>query len=383
MIPRFNKTILGCVLLLSGIGLLCLWMQVPSTDLSGHSIKESVFLKQLTFLGIALATMGLVAWPHYLNYRHLAFVAYLVLLGLLALLLVKGQVVNGARCWFNVGPIKFQPAEFMKIALVVVLANVLMYGRDVQSWRGILLPLALTALPAALIVVQPDMGTTVLLIPTVFAMLFTAGARKRHLATLAGLFLAAAPVVWLKGMKDYQRGRILSFLHGDSYQVAQSVKACIAGGGFGRGPGEGASNPLYFIPERHTDFVYSIVAEDLGFVGTSFVLLLIAIYFATSLKIAHQSREPFGRLIVVGLTTLFATQTFINLGMTLGVAPVTGLTLPFVSYGGSSLVVCSISAGLILNVAARWQPGFSSRDMAGGSVEIRDLQPKSVVGVGQ
>jgi cell division protein FtsW (lipid II flippase) len=129
--------------------------------------------------------------------------------------------------------------------------------------------------------------------------------------------------------------------------------------------------------------VFSIICEDLGFAGASFILLLIAIYFSTSLKIAHQSREPFGRLVVVGLTTLFATQTFINLGMTLGVAPVTGLTLPFVSYGGSSLLVCSIAAGLILNVSARWQPGFSSRDMAGGSVEIRDLQPKSVVGVGQ
>jgi rod shape determining protein RodA len=382
MIPRLNKTILACVLLLSGVGLLCLWTQAPSTDLTGHSIKESVFLKQLTFMGIALATLGLVAWPHYLNYRHLAFVAYVVLLGLLALLLVKGQVVNGARCWFNVGPIKFQPAEFMKIALVLVLANVLMYGRDVQSWRGILLPLALTAAPAALIVIQPDMGMTIILIPTVLAMLFTAGARKRHLAILLAGLLAAIPLVWCKGMKEYQRNRILAFLHGDSYQVTQSVKACIAGGALGRGLGEGASNPLYFIPERHTDFVYSIVAEDLGFAGCSFVILLIAIYFATSLKIAHTSREPFGRLLVVGLTTVMATQTFINLGMTLGVAPVTGLTLPFVSYGGSSLLVCSISAGLILNVAARWQPGFSSRDMA-GSVEIRDLQPKSVVGVGQ
>jgi rod shape determining protein RodA len=382
MIPRFNKTILACVLLLSGMGLLCLWMQAPTTDLTGHSIKESIFLKQVTFLGIALTTMGLVAWPHYLNYRLLAFAAYLVLLGLLALLLVKGQVVNGARCWFNVGPIKFQPAEFMKIALVLVLANVLMYGRDVQSWRGILLPLALTAVPAGLIVVQPDMGMTIILIPTVFAMLFTAGARKRHLAVLVALLLVALPLVWMKGMKEYQRNRILAFLHGDSYQVTQSVKACIAGGALGRGLGEGASNPLYFIPERHTDFVYSIVAEDLGFAGCSFVILLLAIYFTTSLKIAHASREPFGRLLVVGLTTVMATQTFINLGMTLGVAPVTGLTLPFVSYGGSSLVVCSISAGLILNVAARWQPGFSSRDMA-GSVEIRDLQPKSVVGVGQ
>lgn len=383
MIPRFNKTILGCVLLLSGMGLLSLWTQAPAIDLAGKSITQSIFLKQVTFLGVALAVMGLVAWPHYLNYRHLAFVGYVGLLGLLALLLVKGDVVNGARCWFNLGPIKFQPAEFMKIALVLVLANVLMYGRDVQSWRGLLLPLGLTALPAGLIVVQPDMGTTILLIPTVFAMLFTAGARKRHLAVLLGLFLAAAPLVWMKGMKEYQRNRILSFLHGDCYQVGQSVKACAAGGAFGRGLGEGAASPLYFIPERHTDFVYSIVGEDLGFAGSSFIVLLIAIFFATSLRIAHQSREPFGRLLVVGLTTLFATQTFINLGMTLGVAPVTGLTLPFVSYGGSSLVVCSIWAGLVLNVAARWQPGFSSRDMAGGSVEIRDLQPKSVVGVGQ
>lgn len=380
---RFNKTILGCVLLLSGIGLLCLWTQAPSTDLAGKSITESVFLKQLTFLGISLATMGLVAWPHYLNYRHIAFVLYLVLLGLLGLLLVKGNVVNGARCWFNVGPIKFQPAEFMKIALVLVLANVLMYGRDVQSWRGILLPLALTAVPAALIVMQPDMGTTVLLIPTVLAMLYTAGARKRHLAVLLGILLVAAPAVWFKGMKEYQRNRILSFVTGKSYQVEQSVKACTAGATTGRGLGESGANPLYSIPERHTDFVFSIVAEDLGFIGCTFVLLLIAVYFSTSLKIAHQSREPFGRLVVVGLTTMFATQTFINLGMTLGVAPVTGLTLPFVSYGGSSLLVCSISAGLILNVAARWQPGFSSRDMAGGSVEIRDLQPRSVVGVGQ
>jgi len=386
MIPRLNKTILACVLLLSGMGLLALWTQAPTSlaDLSGHAISRSVFLKQLTFLGVSLAVMGLVAWPNYLNYRHLAFVLYLVLLGLLGLLLVKGQVVNGARCWFSVGPIKFQPAEFMKIALVLVLANVLMYGRDVQSWKGLALPLALTGVPAALIVLQPDMGTTILLGPTVLAMLYTAGARKRHLAVLLILVCIAAPVVWFKGMKDYQRSRITSFITGSGYQQSQSVKACTAGGPFGRGIGEsGSATTSYYIPERHTDFVYSIVAEDLGFMGSSFVLLLIAVYFATSLGIAHQSREPFGRLLVVGLTTLFATQTFINIGMTLGVAPITGLTLPFVSYGGSSLLVCSISAGLILNVSARWQPGFSSRDMAGGSVEIRDLQPRSVAEVGQ
>ncbi|MBI3856545.1 MAG: rod shape-determining protein RodA [Planctomycetes bacterium] len=378
MIPKFNKTILVCVLLLSGMGLLSLWSQAPPTDLGGKPLTQSIFLKQLSFLGVSLAVMGLVAWPHYLNFRHFTFVLYGVLLALLVLLLVKGTYVNGARCWFTLGPIKFQPAEIMKVALVLVLADVLMYGRNIESWRGLILPVALTAAPAALIVVQPDMGTTLLLIPTLLAMLFAAGARKRHLAILVLVLVAASPLVWFKGMKDYQRERITSFLFHPCYQQLQSVKACSAGSIAGRGLGESGTAAAFFIPERHTDFVYSIVAEELGFIGSTFVLLLITAYFATSLKIAHQSREPFGRLLVVGLTTLFATQTFINLGMTLGVAPITGLTLPFVSYGGSSLLMSAMSAGLILNVAARWQPGFSSRDMAGGSGEIRDFQPQKV-----
>ena len=377
---RLNKTILACVLLLSGMGLVALWTQAPPTDISGKSLTQSIFLKQVTFLGVSLAVMGLVAWPHYLNLRHLAFVLYGILLLLLVVLLVKGRVTNGARCWFTLGPVKFQPAEIMKVALVLVLANVLMYGRDIQSWKGLLLPIALTVAPAALIVIQPDLGTTLLLVPTLLAMLFAAGARKRHLAIIIIALLAASPVVWFKGMKPYQRDRIVSFMFpgrapDHDYHREQSVKACSIGGFAGRGVSETAT---FYVPERHTDFVFSIVAEDLGFVGSSFVLMLIAVYFATSLKIAHQSREPFGRLLVVGLTTLFATQTFINIGMTLGVAPITGLTLPFVSYGGSSLLMCSMSAGLILNVAARWQPGFSSRDMAGGSVEIRDLHGGSI-----
>ena len=375
---KLNKTILACVLLLSGMGLLSLWTQAPPTELAGKSISQSIFLKQLTFLGVSLAVMGLVAWPHYMNYRHLAFVLYGVLLFLLALLLWKGTYVNGARCWFTLGPVKFQPAEIMKVALVLVLANVLMYGRDIQSWKGLMLPIALTALPAALIVVQPDMGTTLLLIPTLFAMLFAAGARKRHLAILLLVLVVASPVVWVKGMKDYQRERITSFLFKPCYQQLQAVKAVSSGGVAGRGVGESGTATTFYIPERHTDFVFSIVAEDLGFIGSSFVLLLITLYFATSLRIAHQSREPFGRLLAVGLTTLFATQTFINLGMTLGVAPITGLTLPFVSYGGSSLLMSAMSAGLILNVAARWQPSFSSRDLADGSVEIRDFHPGSI-----
>jgi rod shape determining protein RodA len=384
MIGRVNKTIVACVLLLAGAGLLSLWTQAPVTDLGGSSVTKSIFLKQATFLGVGLAVMGLVAVPHYQQYRRGSWFLWIACIIALAFLLAKGRYINGARHWFSLGPFTVQPAEFCKIAYVLTLSRVLMHSRNIQAWRGLALPLLLTAVPMALIVVQPDLGTTLLFIPALFAMLFTAGARKVHLAAMVLVMVAVAVPGWKWGMKDYQKNRILSFMFPEkvapeiNYQREQSVKACSAGRLWGRGLGEGGQSVPFYVPERHTDFVYSIIAEEMGFFGSTFVLLLLGVYFSKSLWIAYQSREPFGRLMVVGLTVLFATQTFINIGMTIGVAPITGVTLPFVSYGGSSMLTCAISAGLILNVSARWQPGFSSRDMAGGSVEISNFQPQAV-----
>jgi rod shape determining protein RodA len=378
VIHRLNKPLIGTILLLAGMGLLALWMHGPPADFSATAVAQSIFLKQAVFLAAALAVMGLAALPNYALYRHLAWLFYGAGLVALAALLIKGNRTNGAAGWFSLGPIKVQPAEFFKIALILALARILMYGRAVQTWTGLALPIVATAVPAVLVVLQPDMGTTLLFLPTLLSMLFVAGARKRHLAVIAAVLLAAAPVVFYKGLKPYQQDRITSFVTGNSYQQNQSVKACAAGQFLGRSLGDsGASLPIT-VPERHTDFVYSIIAEELGFVGSSFVLLLYAAFFAQCLRIAHQSREPFARLVVTGLTVCFATQTFVNLGMTLGVAPITGLTLPFISYGGSSLLTCAFAAGLVLNVAARWQPSFSARDMAGGSVAINSFQPQAV-----
>lgn len=384
MIGRIDKSVLACVLLLSGAGLLSLWTQAPVTDLSGVSVTKSIFLRQATFLGVGLALMGLVALPHYHQYRRAAWFLWMAGVVALAALLVKGNYTRGARGWFTLGPINVQPAEFLKIALVLTLARVLAYTRDFQSVRSLALPIAVTAVPAVLVVVQPDLGTTLLFIPALFAMLYVAGARRLHLALMLLVMVVTAVPAWKWGLKEYQKNRILSFMFPEKvapelrFQQEQSVKACAAGRTLGRGLGEGGQAVPFYVPDRHTDFVYSIIAEELGFLGSTFVLLLLAVYFLKSLWIAHQSRDPFGRLLVVGLTALFATQTFINLGMTLGVAPITGVTLPFVSYGGSSMVTCAISAGLILNVSARWQPGFSSRDMTGGSVEIANFQPQAV-----
>lgn len=383
MIRRIDKTVLACVLLLSGAGLLSLWTQSPVTDLSGTSITKSTFLRQATFLGVGVAIMGLLAIPHYHHFRRGAWFFWLAGVAALGAVLFVPPT-RGARGWFAVGPINLQPAEFFKIALVLTLARVLAYTRDFQSMRALALPTAVTAVPAALVVVQPDLGTTLLFIPALFAMLYTAGARKIHLAAMLLVMVATAIPAWKWGLKDYQKNRILSFMFPEKvppelrFQQDQSVKACAAGRTFGRGLGEGGQSVPFYVPDRNTDFVYSIIAEELGFLGSTFILLILAAFFLKSLWIAHQSRDPFGRLLVVGLTAIFATQTFINLGMTLGVAPITGVTLPFVSYGGSSMLTCAIAAGLILNVSARWQPGFSSRDMTGGSVEIANFQPQAV-----
>ncbi len=380
MTARFPKALPACVLLLCGMGMLSLWQASPPTDLSGASITKSIFVKQAAFVGAGLALMVLTSLPSYHHYRRAAWFLYAACLAALAVLLVAGRATRGARGWFSLGPVNVQPAEFMKVALVLTLARALMYCRDIRRWRALMAPLAVTAVPAALILLQPDLGTAILFVPTLLAMLYAAGARKRQLAAIVLAMLAAAPVGYAFVLKDYQRNRLISFLCPEkipAYQQSQSVKACASGGLTGRGLGEAGAHMPFYVPDRHTDFVYSIICEELGFAGASFVLLLFAIFFSESLRAAYQTREPFGRLVLVGIAALLGTQTLINLGMTLGVAPITGVTLPFVSYGGSSLLTCAAFAGLAMNVAARRQPGFSSRDMAGGSVEIREFQPQA------
>ncbi len=386
MIRRLDKTILTCVLLLAGVGLVALWTEAPPTDLAGKPVSQSIFVKQSAFLAAALVLMALTALPNYQNYRRGAFVFYVACVAALGALLVVGRVTRGARGWFAVGPLNVQPAEFMKIALVLSLARALMYAKDIRTARGLLLPAALAALPAGLVLLQPDMGTAILLIPTLLAMLFAAGARKLHLAAVVLALLVAAPAGYFFGLKPYQRDRLTAFLRPQKvspdlrYQQEMSVRACASGALMGRGLGESGMNFPFHIPDRHTDFVYSVVAEEMGFAGSAFVLLLFGVFFLRSMHIARKTREPFGKLVVTGLTTLLATQTFINLGMTIGVAPITGVTLPFISYGGSSLLTCALAAGLVLNVGMRWQPGFSSHDMAGGSVRIESFEPRVAEG---
>jgi rod shape determining protein RodA len=266
----------------------------------------------------------------------------------------------------------------MKITFVLAVARWLSFAHEVESARSLAVPILFAALPTALVFVQPDLGNAILFFPVLLAMLFVAGAPRRRLLALVLIALVAIPITYAFGLKEYQRNRLIVYVHPDknlSYQQEQSLRAVRSGAFSGRDVPEGARYPFH-IPDRHTDFVYSVVAEELGFVGSTAVLGLFALFFLQAGRIAHRTADPYGRLVVMGLAVFWGLQVFINVGMNIGVAPITGLTLPFVSYGGSSLLTCFLSLATILNVDMRWVPTFSSRDLDRGHVSIRGFEPQ-------
>ncbi len=378
---RLNWPLLLAAVGLCGMGLLSLYTLSSPVNMANESITRAFLVKQAVFLGIALALAGVVVLPSYLNYRHVAYVLYGACLLTLAGLLVFGRYTRGARGWIPLGPVNLQPAEFMKIFAVLALARWISLSRDLQTLRGMLAPLVLAGAPALVILVQPDMGNAMLFLPVVLAMLYVGGARKRWLLAILLLVVVAVPVVYKYGMKDYQRYRLSSFLWPDkvprefSYQQTQSVRAVAAGGLTGRGLGESQYAQPFYVPDRHTDFVFSLVGEDLGLAGSTLVIALFGTFFLLASRVALRTREPFGRLCVVGLTSFMALQVFVNIGMNTGTAPITGLTLPFVSYGGSSLLTCFLSLAIVLNVDARWVPTFSGRDLDRGHLQIGAFRP--------
>jgi rod shape determining protein RodA len=291
-----------------------------------------------------------------------AYPAYVLSLLLLLSLFFIGKSSKGATRWIVFGPLRIQPSELMKLAIILALARYLRFRDDIRSLRGLLLPLGLVLLPMALILKQPDLGTAMIVVPVLFALLYCSGARLPHLGLMVSSGLTCIPVFWFFLLKPYQKDRIFAFLNPDSapvgigYQAIQSLIAVGSGGILGKGWGEGTQTQLNFLPERHTDFIFSVIAEEWGFLGALGVILLYLILVMYFLEVAHRIREPFWRLVVVGVTALFAAQAFTNMGMTVGLMPITGLTLPFLSYGGSSLLTSFLGLSLVVKGAMRKVP---------------------------
>jgi rod shape determining protein RodA len=313
--------------------------------------------RQALWMAMGLAGLGLAARLDHQGVVSLGGLFYgLVCLLLVVLLLTAQQSTYGAARWFDLGLFYMQPTELAKLALILALARYLSARQKALRDFSALLPaLGMAGLMMALILRQPSLGTALVMLPITFSMLLVAGARIWHLGALLAVFAAAVPLAW-PFLKDYQRNRFLAFLNpeqdalGSGYNAIQNQIAVGSGGWTGQGYLQGTQSQLHFVPFQHTDFIFAVLAEEWGLAGCTAVLLLLLALFARVAGIAVKARSMSGTLLCVGVLAWLGTQTVINIGMTVGLLPVTGMTLPLLSYGGSSTIMVLVSLGLVLSV---------------------------------
>lgn len=361
MLRGLDRPLLAATAALLGAGLLALYSAV-SSGAEGSSF--SLLHRQLTWVGFGILLASALLLLDYHHWLEWAYVLYGVNLLLLALVLEMGVVRGGAQRWLTIGGLTVQPSEFAKVTTILVLARVLGSRPSPGSshWRTAALSGVILAVPMALILMEPNLGTALVFVPAGLAMLWVWGIRMKILGVLLAVGMALAPLGWWF-LADYQRSRLMVFMNpsldplGAGYTVIQSRIAVGSGGLIGKGWLSGTQNQLNFLPERHTDFIFSVIGEEWGFLGTSLCLGLFAIFFTRGLLLATQSRDPFGRLLAAGFVTLLATHAAVNTAMTLGMAPVVGLPLPFMSYGGSWMLTCLAAVGILLSIGIR-RPGL-------------------------
>lgn len=356
----FDRPLGWTVVALLVIGLVVLYSASYQRALA---MGTSFLAKQLVWLLIGVAAaFGLMVMDYH-RWLEGAYAVYALNVLLLGLVLVAGETRGGAQRWLAAGPLTFQPSELAKLSTILVLARYLGAHREgPRTWRDLVVPWCFVAAPMGLILKEPNLGTAGLFLPIAVAMLWVWGLPARMLGVLGALLLVALPVGW-QVLHDYQRARLLVFINPDAdplgagYTVLQSKIAIGSGLLWGRGWFTGTQNQLNFLPERHTDFIFSVIGEEWGFLGAAGVLALYGFLVHRGFQIAGQSRDPYGRLLAAGLTTMIGCHVVVNVGMTLGVMPVVGLPLPFVSYGGSWLLTCLAAVGMICSVGMR-RPGF-------------------------
>jgi rod shape determining protein RodA len=358
LVHNFDWGLLLVVVLLASIGLTTVYSAVTADPPPAY--QKILFYKQMVWFGLGALVMT-AAFSF--NYRLLDRWAHPIFIGCVLLLLgvvVFGKLAGGSRRWLVLGPVHLQPSELIKIAVVLVLAKY--YSKDATTrgftLRDLVRPILMTAVPFGLIVMQPDLGTAGLVALIAIAMTLFVKVEWRSLLTLVLPTCGVLPLVWSM-LKDYQKQRITTFLNPDQdplgagYHIIQSKIAIGSGMVTGKGYLQGTQNALSFLPEEHTDFIFSVLAEEWGAVGSVLLILLFLVLILWGLNIAHRCRDPFGTLLAIGITCLLALQVSINIGMTMGLLPVVGVPLPLVSYGGSSTLTVSLCIGLLMNVSMR------------------------------
>ncbi len=336
---------------------------IYSVELSYETGNFGAVQKQVIvfFMGVVLA--GALARWNYLQLRNYARALYLGSVGLLVLVLMMGTVLNSSRSWFILGSFSFQPVEFMKVALVVVLARYFgEHARRRFGWREIMVSGLLTAIPVGLVMMQPDLGSASILIGIWGFMLLMAGLRPMHAFAVAVVAVPVAVIYRFFFMSEYQLDRIRVFLNPEldplvtGYNITQAKIAIGSGQLFGRGLGFGSQSQLKFLPESQTDFIFAVIAEELGFIGVCVVLLAIGLLAWRMMKLARSARDSFTSFLLLGIFASLFIQMTVNIGVNLALLPATGVTLPFVSAGGSSLLISFIFIGIAQSIAVRTRP---------------------------
>ncbi len=352
----FDWLLLIIMFAIFAIGLTAIYSATKSRNLP---FAESFLLRQLNWMGVGIVLLILSISISYQRFIDVAYILYGINVALLFLVLVLGHTALGAQRWFSIGGFAFQPSEFIKLSLILALSSYVSTKKDAMAeFKNMIIPLMLLAIPFALVLLQPDLGTAILLIPIFLVIMAASGAKLKYLGGMILIGLAGLPLFWYF-LRDYQRQRLLVFINpnidplGAGYTIIQSKIAVGSGGLFGKGWLNGTQNQLNFLPERHTDFIFSVIGEEWGFLGSIALVLMYFFIVKKAFNMVSRTSDLYGKTIASGIGVMIGLQVVINIAMTIGLMPVVGIPLPLVSYGGSSLIATVVAIGLLINVGIR------------------------------
>ncbi len=350
---KLDITLLSAVVILILLGLIIIF----STSYNSTGTDFLNFRKQAIFSVVGFILMIGVSFFDYRALKNWTGIFYVLVCFVLAAVLFLGTSIRGTMGWFDFGFFNVQPSEFVKIIMIIILAKYLSEAKNyLNDFRKIIVSGIYILLPTVLIILQPDFGSALVILFIWISMVFITGTKIKYMAMIFVFGVVSLAAGWFYVFEDYQKDRITTFINpqsdllGSGYNVNQSIIAVGSGNLWGKGLGHGSQSQLNFLPEKHTDFIFAVVAEEMGFIGVLLLLGLFAILFYRLFKIAFETQDNFGKLLVLGVAFTLIFHITINIGMNVGIMPVTGIPLPFISYGGSSLISFLIMIGIVLNV---------------------------------
>lgn len=360
LIQNFDWPTFAAVVVISVFGIMTIF---SATRQPAEAAQSPLFIKQILWLVIGIIGLLVFASFDYIWLSRISVPTYVTGLILLLVVLFSGKTGMGAQRWISVGPLAFQPSEFFKLVFIIMIAQYFTLLRGpFEIMRLLRVFFVIVLLPFVLLFKQPDLGTAVAIFLIFFSMVMAKGLQKKALVMIVMIGLVSLPFlgnIFWTGLKDYQKNRLVAFIDpeadpsGIGYHLNQSKVAIGSGEFLGKGFLKGTQGPFRFLPERHTDFIFAVFAEEWGFMGSLFLLFLYFFLIVRGLDTARKAKDEFGRMLALGITFMFAVYFFINVGMTLGIMPVVGVPLPFMSYGGTALLSNYISAGVLINIRTR------------------------------